>query len=163
MILNTYLPDSIYIKSTEEVDCTFHSRYDVKEKEYMYKINTIQYDPIQRNYEWFVPNLDIEKLNMDLQEIVGTHDFTSFTKTTTKSTIRTIHNVSIKVENNYLYIHIKGSGFMRYMVRNIVGVLVAINKGKLKYSIKELIEKKDVNTLNDKAPASGLYLYNVKY
>ena len=163
MILNTYLPDSIFVKSTEEVDCTFHSRYDVKEKEYMYKINTKEYDPIQRNHEWFVAGLDIAKLNKDLREIIGTHDFTSFTKTTTKSATRTIYNAFVTEEKNYLYIHIKGSGFMRYMVRNIVGVLVAINQGKLQYSIKELIEKKDVNTLNDKAPASGLYLYNVNY
>lgn len=163
MILNTYLPDSIYIKSTTEVDCTFHSRYDVKEKEYMYKINILNYDPIQRNYEWFVPDLNVEKLLSDLQEIIGTHDFTSFTKSTTKSTTRTIHDVYVKQDDTYLYIHIKGSGFMRYMVRNIVGVLVAINKGKLKYSMKELIAMKDVTTLNDKAPAGGLYLFNVNY
>lgn len=162
-ILNTYLPDSIYIKTTEEVACTFHSRYDVKEKEYMYKINTLEYNPIQRNYEWFVPDLDVEKLNEDLREIIGTHDFTSFTKSTSKSTTRTIYNVYIVKENEYLYIYIKGSGFMRYMVRNIIGVLVAINKGKLQYSITQLIEKRDVTTLNDKAPASGLYLNNVVY
>jgi tRNA pseudouridine38-40 synthase len=163
MILNTYLPDSIYMKSVEEVDCTFHSRYDVKEKEYMYKINTQNYNPIQRNYEWFVADLDVDKLNCDLQEIIGTHDFTSFTKKTTKSTTRTIYNAYITKENNCIYIHIKGSGFMRYMVRNIVGVLVSINKGKLKYSMKELIKIQDVNALNDKAPAGGLYLYDVNY
>ena len=89
-VLNAYLPDAIHIKASEEVDLTFHSRYDVLEKEYMYKINTNEYDPIQRNYEWALPNFDALKFNEQLQQIVGTKDFQSFTKTTDNSTVRTI-------------------------------------------------------------------------
>ena len=79
-LLNTYLPDSIFIKEISEENETFHSRYDVLEKTYCYKMNLKEYSPIQRNYEWFVPNLDIEKYTKSMNQVLGTHDFTSFTK-----------------------------------------------------------------------------------
>ncbi|AIO18099.1 tRNA pseudouridine synthase A [Candidatus Izimaplasma bacterium HR1] len=162
-VLNSYLPDSIYIKTTEEVDFTFHSRYDVLVKKYQYKINTGEFNPIQRNYEWTINDFDITKFNTQLQSVIGTHDFASFTKKTDQSTVRTIHNAYLEHKDNYVYINIEGNGFLRYMVRNIVGAIIAINKGKLKYSVKELLELKDVTLIKDKAPSCGLYLYNVKY
>ncbi len=164
MILNSYLPSSILIKSCDDVDHTFHSRYDVKEKEYIYKININEYNPIQRNYEWFIKDFDLHKFNEQLNKIVGEHDFTSFTKANKNhSNIRTIFKTYTDVQGNYVYVHIKGNGFLRYMVRNIVGAIIAINQGKLNYSITELLELKDVNLIKDKAPANGLYLYDVKY
>lgn len=163
-ILNTYLPSSIHIKTSVEMEHTFHSRYDVLEKEYMYKINTKMYDPIQRNYEWYIKEIDLDIFNAELRSIIGTFDFSSFTKNVPNhSNIRTIFDAYITVKDDYVYIHIKGSGFLRYMVRNIIGAIYAISINKLNYSIKELLELKDVNLIREKAPASGLYLYNVKY
>ena len=162
-VCNSYLPDSIYIKSTEEVDPTFHSRYDVVVKKYQYKINTGDFNPIQRNYEWTLNDFDRTKFEQELQSIIGTHDFASFTKKTDQSTIRTIYNATIEQKENYIYINIEGNGFLRYMVRNIVGAIIAINKGKLKHSINELLELKDITLIKDKAPANGLYLYEVTY
>ncbi len=164
LILNTNLPDSIYIKHVEEVDHTFHSRYDVKEKEYVYKINIKEFDPIQRNYEWYIKNVDLNIFKEQLKDIIGTHDFTSFTKSNNNPTnIRTIFNAFIEEKDNHIFIHIKGSGFLRYMVRNIIGAIYAISNKKANYTIKELLKQKDVNLIKDKAPASGLYLFNVKY
>lgn len=162
-VLNSYLPDSIYIKTIEEVDFTFHSRYDVKVKTYQYVINLGEYCPIKRNYEWTVESLDLQKFDENLKSIIGTHDFTSFTKKTDQDTIRTIYNATSKVKDNHLIITIEGNGFMRYMVRNIIGSLVSINKGKLKYSIEELINMKDINLIKNIAPSCGLYLYSVTY
>lgn len=162
-VLNSYLPDSIYIKQTEEVDFTFHSRYDVKVKTYQYLINLEEFSPIKSNYEWTVEGLNIDMLNLELQSIVGTHDFTSFTKTNDGNTIRTIYSAKSQIKDNHLYITIEGNGFLRYMVRNIIGALVSYNKGKLKYSIKELLEQKDVSLMKDIAPSKGLYLYDVSY
>jgi len=162
-ILNNYLPDSIYITSCVEVNQTVHSRYDIITKEYMYKINTGSYNPIQRNYEWFVEGLDLVKLEQTLQQIKGTHDFQSFTKYSTKSTIRTIKNVECKIENNHVYIHITGTGFLRYMVRYIIMAAVQITQGKLPYTMTELLALKDQTILKEMAPACGLYLFHVAY
>ncbi len=162
-VLNSYLPDSIYIKTVEEVDFTYHSRYDVSVKVYQYIINLDEYNPVQRNYEWTVEKLNVGLLNDELKSIIGTHDFASFTKTTDQDTLRTIYNATTFIKDNHLHITIEGNGFLRYMVRNIVGALVSINKGKLKHSIDELLELKNVNIIKDIAPACGLYLYKVKY
>jgi tRNA pseudouridine38-40 synthase len=162
-LLNTYLPDSIYIKEINEENETFHSRYDVVEKTYCYKMNLKEYSPIQRNYEWFVPSLPIDKYKETMKQILGTHDFTSFTKTANKNKIRTIYNVQIEQKDDILYTYVTGNGFLRYMVRNIIGVAVKIANNVESYSMEELLEKKDVTLVKDKAPSNGLYLYNVKY
>lgn len=162
-VLNSYLPNSIYIKQVEEVDLTFHSRYDVKVKTYQYIISLKEFDPMRRHMEWVQSDLNIDTLQKELTSIIGTHDFTSFTKTTNQNTVRTIYEATVEVADDLIYITISGNGFLRYMVRNIIGALISINKGKLQYSIKELLEQKDVSLIKDIAPANGLYLYDVKY
>ncbi len=162
-IVNNYLPNDIYIKSSKQVENTHHSRYDVVEKEYMYEINTKEYDVTKRNYQWFVPNLDIALFTKTIKQVLGTHDFTTFTTASTKSNFRTINRVEVQEDNGKLQVHLAGSGFLRYMVRYIIGASVHISQGKLPYTMKELIHKQDVNVLKDKAPAGGLYLYSVVY
>jgi len=162
-LIQTRLPDAIHIHDVTPVRPTFHSRYDVSSKEYVYKLNLQQFDPIQRNYEWFVSGLDLNKLEQDAQLFVGTHDFAAFTATTEKNTIRTIHNITLNQQGDYLYIHVKGNGFLRYMVRYMVYALVAINLGKLHVSITDLLYHKDNTHLGQMAPAGGLYLHRVMY
>lgn len=164
MVLNSYLPDSIHIKSSEKVVDTFHSRYDVKTKEYMYKINTKEFNPIQRNYEWYIEDFDYEVFTRELESIKGVHDFTSFTKTQKNhSNEREIYDVRMIRKDDHVYIYITGNGFLRYMVRNIIGALYSISKGKTEYSMKELLALKDSSLVKEKAPAAGLYLYKVEY
>jgi tRNA pseudouridine38-40 synthase len=162
-LLNSYLPDSIFIKEASIVPQTFHSRYDIIEKEYLYVINHKEYNPIQRQYEWFVPHVNGYLLEKELKTIIGTHDFQSFTKTTTDSTIRTITDVQITNSPSHIYIHIKGHGFLRYMVRYIVGAAVAISTGSVYFTMTDLLAQKDVSVLKDMAPPNGLYLHSVKY
>lgn len=162
-LINSYLPDSIYIKSMEEVTELFHSRYDVTKKTYCYKINTLEYNPIYRNYEWFVENLDEVVFEKHLEDLLGTHDFASFTKSTTKNTLRTIYDIEVIRKDEYIYTYITGNGFLRYMVRNIIGAAVHMTLGTISYTMDDLLEKKDVNLLKDKAPACGLYLDRVVY
>lgn len=162
-LLNSYLPDSIYVKEITEEDETFHSRYDVSRKTYCYKINMKEYSPITRNYEWFVSDFDIERYKSALESVIGTHDFASFTKTTKHSTLRTIYSVKVQQTNDIVYTYITGNGFLRYMVRNIVGAAVHIAKGSISLTMEDIINKKDVNILKDKAPATGLYLDRVEY
>ncbi len=162
-LVNKFLPDSIHIIDVEEVPQTFHSRYDVITKTYRYKINSINYDPIQRNYEWYVPGLDVDRLKIVFQDIIGTHDFQSFTKAIEASTVRTIYSVNITIQDNHILIDIKGNGFLRYMVRYLVYAAVEITKGNLAYTMQELLTNPNVTYLKDMAPASGLYLYQVTY
>ena len=163
-VLNSYLPDSIYIKSSSLVHKTFHSRYDVKSKEYVYIINYKEYNPIRRNYEWFVQGFDIEKLSTELNKLIGTYDFTSFTKIDEdKDMIRKIIDVKIIKTDSHLHISIIAKGFLRYMVRYLVGTLIEIARGKGELSIIDYIEMKNASKITWKAPSSGLYLKEVIY
>lgn len=163
-VLRSYLPDSIYLLNSEKVHPTFHSRYDSYSKEYVYKLNLGEYNPIQRNYEWNVNDIDIDILKRELSSIIGTYDFTSFTKTKeNKNMIRTIYDVKIEKKANYLYVSIVGSGFLHYMVRYIVGTVIEISKGNVKESLLDFIAYKNSSLVKWKAPSSGLYLKEVIY
>lgn len=163
-VLRSFLPDSIYLKSSEKVHPTFHSRYDSYSKEYVYKLKLGEYDPIQRNYEWNVNNIDVTLLSKELKTIIGTHDFTSFTKTREDKTMfRTIYDVNVEEKADYLYISIIGNGFLRYMVRYIVGTAVEIANGGVDSSLQDFISYKNSSEVKWKAPSSGLYLKEVIY
>ena len=163
-VLKSYLPDAIYIKSSEKVPNTFHSRYDVKTKEYVYKINKGQYNPIMREYEWHVPNLNIDKLKAELQTMIGTHDFISFTKNKEeKETTRTIYDIWFEETDTHLFIHMKGNGFLRYMVRYLVGAAVEIAIGRITTTLWTLLQDKNPSNVRWIAPGTGLYLEEVTY
>ena len=168
--LNSLLPDDIYIKSVLNVNENFHARFDVKAKEYIYKINMGQYNPIEKDYIFqYNKMLDITEMERALKYLEGTHDFRSFVKIDEekKDYVRTIVQTSLMrdIKNvNLITISILGTGFMRYMVRNIVGMLIEIGEGKYKSEdIISILEKRDRTQAGICAPACGLYLKDVYY
>jgi tRNA pseudouridine38-40 synthase len=163
-VLNNYLPNTIHLKSSCAVSQTFHSRYDSIQKEYCYKLNLGEYDPIQRNYEWAPGLFHLETFQTELSSLIGTHDFTSFTKTKEdKEMIRTIFNVSFVERDGYLNCYISGSGFLHFMVRYLIGTAIEIAKGNVSESLLDFIDYKDSSKVRWKAPSSGLYLSRVTY
>ena len=162
-VLNNYLKDGIYIKDSMEVHETFHSRYDILSKEYVYVINKLEYDVIKRNYEYYPGEFDVSVFKESLKTLIGTHDFTSLTKTNELSNIRTIYDIKFVENSKYLLVYIKGNGFLRYMVRNIIAAALGISTNKVLVPMRVLINKKDNTILKDIAPASGLYMNEVTY
>lgn len=162
-VVNKYLPDSIHIKESIDAHETFHSRYDILSKEYVYKLNIKEYNVIQRDYEWYPEDFDIARFKEELLSIKGRHDFTAFTKTLKKDNYRVIQDIRFKETDTHLSVYIKGNGFLRYMVRNIIGYAVSIAKGKTDLTLLKVIESLDNNLIKDIAPASGLYMNNVVY
>lgn len=165
--LNSLLPNDIYIKEIRTVSSDFHARFCVKEKEYIYKINVGEYDPFMRNYIYqYNKPLDLEKMRLAIQFFKGKHNFKSFTKTNPDITDydREIYDVDIERDNDILVIRFKGNGFLRYMVRNMVGTLISVGEGKTSPSeIKQIFEFEDRTKAKKTAPANGLYLNNVYY
>lgn len=162
-VLNSYLPKGLFIKSSVKVHETFHSRYDILSKEYVYVINKKEYDVIKRNYEWYPNEFNEDKFKKELISIIGTYDFTSLTKSNELNNIRTIYDVKFIENEKYLHIHIKGNGFLRYMVRNIIAAAMNISKDKMSISMLSLVGMKDNTILKDIAPSSGLYMNEVTY
>ena len=165
--LNSNLPEDIHVISTEIVDKDFHARYNVKEKEYQYLINTGEYNPLQRNYIFqYNHELNINKMQETIKYFLGTHDFRAFVTDNKEkeNCIRTITETNIKEENNLITIIFKGDGFLRYQVRNMVGILIRVGEDKLEPDkVKEILESKDRTKSGKTAPPQGLYLVNVKY
>jgi len=128
------------------------------------------YNPIEKDYVFqYNKKLDIPEMERALKYLEGTHDFRSFVKIDEEKDdyTRTIVQTSLirDVKNvNQITISILGTGFMRYMVRNIVGMLIEIGEGKYKSEdIISIIEMKDRTKAGICAPACGLYLKDVFY
>lgn len=168
--LNSLLPGDIYVKDVIEVDDNFHARFDVKAKEYIYKINMGEYNPIEKDYILqYCKKLDVVEIERALKYIEGTHDFKSFTAgdDVRDDYVRTIIQTNLirDLRNvNMITISFLGTGFMRYMVRNLVGTLIQIGEGKYKSTdIIDILDAKDRRKAGMCADACGLYLKDVFY
>ena len=165
--LNSLLPDDIYVKNTKIVDNDFHSRYNAKKKEYIYKINTGEYNPIERKYVYqLCKNINIDKIEEALNYIKGTYDFKylSSNEIEEKNTIRTIYSAKVKEKDNYIQLSFIGDGFLKYMVRTIVGILIQIGLEDYEVNeIKKILNGNGKNNYKKIAPPEGLYLKDVTY
>ncbi len=170
--LNAHLPYDISVKSARLVNEEFHPRYDVKYKEYVYRIrNCAQRDPFEEGRAWHIPNPvftdgDIEKMNAAAQSFCGTHDFSAFmaSGSTVESTVRTVKYAKVEKIGDIVIFTVAADGFLYNMVRILMGTLVFVARGKIKAEdIPKIIESKDRNSAGVTAPADGLYLNSVKY
>lgn len=164
--LNSLLPEDTYIKNIIEVEKNFHARFDVLKKEYIYLINMNEYNPFERNYVYQLnEKLDVKKMKEASLYLIGTHDFSTFSKKDEEKEdkIRTIYNIEFNEKEN-LEIKFIGNGFLRYMVRNLVGALIEVGKNKKEpIYIKEILQEKDRTKGSITAKAEGLYLNDVFY
>lgn len=165
--LNSYLPDDIYINDVFIKDESFHARYSVKSKEYEYKINMGNYNPIERDFVYQYCNiLDVENIKVATKYFIGTHDFTTFICAEDKKEdkVRTIYDIKVSIENDILSVVFIGNGFMKYQVRNMVGLLIRVGENREDpKNIPFLFEKKDRRVIYKTAPACGLTLLKVNY
>ena len=165
--MNSNLPEDIHVIETKEVDNNFHARYNVKEKEYKYYINIGEYNPIERNYVYqYNYNLNIDNMKKAIRFFEGEHDFRSFvTENKEKENcVRTITYTNIELKDNKIIITFRGNGFLRYQVRNMVGLLIKIGENKISPdSVDKIIESKDRTKASKTAPSEGLYLTKVIY
>ena len=166
--INSKLKRSIVIKSAEEVDERFHSRYSVKSKTYRYTINnSAMGTALYRDMEYHVPmKLDIESMKSAAKFFEGEHDFKGFkaSGTSSKSSVRTIYKAEVIQNEEKIYIELTGNGFLYNMVRIISGTLVDVGLGKIEANeIPLIIESKDRKRAGRTLPAHGLYLVEVNY
>jgi tRNA pseudouridine38-40 synthase len=166
--LNSLLPRDIRVKDAREKEPSFHARYSAKSKTYAYCIlNTPYNSPFLERYVWHIHNvLDVPAMDEAANLILGKHDFSSFKKKDEayKSTIREIIRSGVKRKGDMIYFIVEAQGFLRYMVRNIMGTLVLV--GSEKITVEEfltILESKDRERAGPKAPAKGLFLRKIEY
>lgn len=167
--LNSLVPKDIVIRECQEADENFHARYDAKSKIYNYRIlNRTIPAAIYRQYAWFIQKkLDIGAMRSAIDHIIGTHDFKAFegAGSPRSNTIRCIMKADlIEKDTDYLVFEIEGDGFLRFMVRNIVGTLVDVGFCKITPDdFKRILFSKDRNLASPTAPSHGLFLMQVRY
>lgn len=165
---NSLLPEDIYVKNVEEVDMSFHSRYSSKSKEYHYLVNLGEYNVLEKDYVLQLnKTVDVEKMREASKLFLGEHDFRNFCASEeekVKDYIRIIESIEITKENNKVLFIFKGNGFLRYMVRMLVAILLEIGKGRKDVSfIEERLDSDKLNRSNYKVDSCGLYLVRVNY
>ena len=166
--LNAHLPDSIRVTAiTTEAD-DFHARFSAVGKAYEYRIwNGRTLPPFVRLYAWhLIEPLDVERMREATRAIVGEHDFAAFrgARAVNHTTVRTIARAAWKAEGAALTFDVAGNGFLRYMVRSLVGTLVEIGRGARPVDdMARLLASPDRSAAGRTAPAHGLFLVQVDY
>ncbi|MFD1393531.1 tRNA pseudouridine(38-40) synthase TruA [Lacticaseibacillus jixianensis] len=170
LAMNSLMPLDIEILNAEIVPATFHARYSAKGKRYRYRVARGRFtDPFKRLYTGHYPyQLDVARIRLALQDVVGTHDFTSFAASggVIEDKVRTIYEATVQDDaaNNELIFEFYGNGFLYNMVRIIVATLLEIGNGRRDvHDFLRLYEVKDRQQARGTAPASGLYLKEVYY
>lgn len=166
--LNSLLPDDIVVKSVETVRPDFNAQYDALSKTYRYVIcNQDNVSPFIRRYVYhFRQPLDVPIMRREAKCLLGKHDFTAFKSSRGKTSIckRAIRRLSIRKQNGLIVIEIEADGFLHNMVRNIVGTLIEVGRGKFAQgSMKRILVGKDRREAGPTAPANGLCLIDVRY
>jgi tRNA pseudouridine38-40 synthase len=167
--LNSLLPDSIIIKEAEYVPIDFHARYNAKSKVYEYRVdNERLQSPFLRHYAWHISRLlDLQAMEECLEIIKGAHNFSSFFSAGDGKIdpVRNMIQAELEIrKGNLLSFNFEANGFLRHMVRNIMGTIVKAGLGEISIArFSEILESKDRQKAGAKAPAGGLYLKDVRY
>lgn len=163
--INSLLDESIYVNRCEIVDSDFHARFDTKKKVYQYVVNMGEYDPIINDYVYnYNRKLDVKGMKRASKCLVGAHSFEAFTSGERDSYNSIVYKIDFKIKKNKLLITFEGKSFYRYMVRNLVGALLLVGKGKIGTNeLKEMLESRKNIYNYTTVPANGLYLMKVEY
>lgn len=165
--LNSNLPEDIHIIETKKVSSDFHARYNVVSKEYKYYINIGEYNPLERNYVFQYNHvLDIKRMKKAIKVFIGEHDFRSFVTNNKEkeNCVRKITKANIKKKQEKIIITFEGNGFLRYQVRNMVGILIRAGEDKISpKDVEKILISKDRNKTGKTAPPEGLYLTKITY
>lgn len=165
--LNSFLPPDIRIVDIEFVDDSFHARFSATMKEYHYLIKYENYTVFDRNYYANFFNLDIDLMKEALKHFEGTHNFKGFCSASVdprKDFVKTIFEASLEDKNGILTFVFKGTGFLKYQIRRMMGLIIEIGLHKDSIdTIERVFEEQDPQISHMKAPSEGLYLYKVYY
>lgn len=166
-----YLPEDISVIHAEAVEDSFHPRYDVKYKEYVYRIwNCPQRNPFLQDRTWHYPKIiseeALQKMNDAAAHWIGTHDFSAYMAADSKITdaVRTIYEAEILRKGDVIEFRVSANGFLYNMVRILMGTLIAVAEGRISpEEIDAITSSKNRARAGITVPACGLFLNRVVY
>lgn len=166
--LNSLLPPDIVVKEAKEVSEKFHARFSAKGKIYQYRIlNCPHRSALDRLSVWHLPyRLNITAMKQAARNLLGQHDFAAFqgSEGETKTDRCHLKRLTIRRSGDLITITMEADRFLQHMVRNIVGTLVEVGRGKRKaQEVKHILQSRDRRLAGPTAPPQGLCLVEVKY
>lgn len=166
--INANLDRDLRVFEAQLVDDSFHARFSARMKTYRYQIWTGDFVPpfIHRYVHHHRGTLDVAAMREGASHLVGHYDFSAFTLLNSEfeSHIRTLKRLDVEQDGHLILIHAASEGFLRYMVRTIVGTLVQVGRGKVSPgALLDILESRDRARAGATAPAAGLTLVRVDY
>ncbi|TVR69390.1 MAG: tRNA pseudouridine(38-40) synthase TruA [Spirochaetaceae bacterium] len=170
--LNSVLPRDISVLSSRRVPEGFHARYDARQRHYRYYLYVSPVVlPHRRRYAWRIPEMPLlDRLNADAAALVGCHDFRTFATVgeETGSTVRDLQYARFTGRSETIQFEIGASGFLRRMVRSILGTLIERERLRLRGepvtgTMEDLVSGRRRDAAGTTAPAWGLFLHDVDY
>jgi tRNA pseudouridine38-40 synthase len=165
---NTHLPANIAVRWAEEVDSGFHARFSALSRRYRYVIynSPIRSAVLAARVTWARYALDVDRMQLAANYLIGEHDFSSFRSSNceSKTPIRHVREIKVWRENDYVIFEIEANAFLHHMVRNIAGVLIRVGRGQdTPESVQQILHARDRRVAFETAPATGLYFIEVRY
>lgn len=166
--MNSRLPRDIAIRSAEQVAEDFHASLSAVAKTYLYRVYVAPARPVELcGQVWhYWRSLDAERMRAGSVRLIGEHDFQGLATSdeTRENTVRTIYRCEVAQTDSEIIISVTGNGFLYNMVRNIVGTLVEIGRGRWETGqIDRILASRDRRDAGPTAPPDGLYLMSVEY
>jgi tRNA pseudouridine38-40 synthase len=169
LAVNSIIPKDIVVKQAEEAGLTFHARYSAKSRTYWYLVwNSSVRSAFYERFSWhIVHSLNVPSMREAAQCLIGTHDFLSFQGADKENghAVREVKSFYFReTRQNLIIFSISANAFVKHMVRNIIGTLADVGKGKMSVEeFKTVLEKRDRTLAGITAPAQGLFLKSVHY
>lgn len=166
--VNTLLPPDIALRWIQPVEESFHARFKATARRYRYVIfnSSQRSSQLAGKVTWHYHPLNIERMKMAAQYLVGVHNFNSFRAVACQSNnpVRHVHFLNITQRGHLIVLDIQANGFLHHMVRNITGVLMAIGEGKAEPEwVQELLKVQNRTLGGVTASGSGLYFVDALY
>ncbi|MFT3758807.1 tRNA pseudouridine(38-40) synthase TruA [Thauera sp.] len=166
--VNALLPPAVVVRWAVEVDEDFHARFLAVERQYRYILHNSPTRPamLAGRVGWFHVPLDELRMAEAAECLVGTHDFSSFRAAgcQSKTPVRVMHEARVARQGEYLLFDFRANGFLHHMIRNLVGALVYVGKGRYPASwMRTLLEACDRSRAAPTFAPDGLYLCGVAY
>jgi len=166
--MNSRLPGDIVVRSAEDVPDTFHASRSAVGKTYLYRLCIAPTRPVhlfRQVYHFWRP-LDTDRLRAAAVRVLGTHDFRGFASSAEvrENTVRTVTRCEVSETGDEIHVAVQGDGFLYHMVRNLVGTLIEIGRGRWEpHRVDAVFTSRDRRDAGPTAPPDGLYLLCVHY
>lgn len=166
--LNSRLPEDVRVKRVWEAGASFHARFSARGKVYRYTVlNSRVARPLLRASTYHCPDrLDISRVRRAARLLTGRRDFRAFegARNRQKNAVRTLRRLRVKKRGELLEFELEGDGFLTHMVRNVVGTLLEVGRGKLAVEeLPRILRSRDRRQAGPAVPAKGLVLQEVRY